>query len=173
VRAVPSVEESSRDAGNLPLRELLKHPGQILTKAVTSRELRRFIQFSLVGLSGVGVNLGTFWLLWEVIGIDDRVALASGYAAATLSNFILNDLWTFRDRRLPGLVPFFGRAPKFALVSAVAIGIYFAIYMPLTRYLGVYELLADAAAIAVGLVWNFTANVLWTWKKRSPTGSIQ
>ena len=170
---MPSLEESSRDAGNLPLRELLKHPGQILTKAITSRELRRFIQFGLVGLSGVGVNLGTFWLLWDVVGIDDRVSMVFGFAAATLSNFILNDLWTFRDRRLGGLVPFLGRAPKFALVSAVAIGIYFAIYMPLTRYLGVYELLADAAAIAVGLVWNFTANVLWTWKKRSPTDSLK
>lgn len=173
MRAVPSFKESSRDAGNLPLRELLKHPGHILTKATTSRELRRFIQFGLVGLSGMGVNLGTFWLLWHVAGIDDRVSLVFAYAAATLSNFILNDFWTFRDRRLGGLVPFLGRAPKFALVSAVAIGIYYAIYLPLTRYLEVYELLALAAAIGVGLAWNFTANVLWTWKNRSPTDSVK
>jgi dolichol-phosphate mannosyltransferase len=90
-----------------------------------------------------------------------------------MSNFILNDLWTFRDRRAGGLASLLSRAPKFALVSAVAIGLYYAIYIPLTRYLEIYELLALAAAIGVGLVWNFTANALWTWKKRSPADSLE
>ncbi len=173
MRSVPSLEESSRDAGNLPLRELLKHPGQILTKAVTSRELRRFIQFGLVGLSGVGVNLGTFWLFTRVGNVKDLVALVFGYTAATLSNFILNDIWTFRDKRVTGAKATSMRAVKFGLVSGIAIGLYYAVYTPLTRLAGVYDLLALAAAIAVGLAWNFTANVLWTWKKRSPTDSLK
>jgi putative flippase GtrA len=52
-------------------------------------------------------------------------------------------------------------------VSGVAIGIYYAIYTPLTRYLDVYDLLALGTAIIVGMLWNFSVNFLWTWRKRS------
>ena len=173
VRVVPCVKESGRDAGNLRPGDVMKHRRRFLALTIRNRELGRFIQFCLVGLSGAAVNMGTFLLLWRVAHVDDRVSLVCAYTAATLSNFILNDFWTFRDRRAGGLASLLSRAPKFALVSAVAIGLYYAIYIPLTRYLEMYELLALAAAIGVGLAWNFTANVLWTWKKRSPGDSLK
>lgn len=147
------------------LKELVSHPRLAIVSALRNRELRRFIRFGLVGLSGVGVNMGTFWLFTRIGHVKDLVALIIAYIAATLSNFILNDIWTFRDKRVTGVRATSMRAVKFALVSGVAVGLYYAVYTPLTRVAGVYDLLALAIAIGVGLVWNFTANVLWTWKK--------
>jgi dolichol-phosphate mannosyltransferase len=152
-------------ADRLNPRDILRHPGPAIVQALRSRELRRFIQFGLVGLSGVGVNMGTFWLFTRMAHVKDLVALIFAYTAATLSNFILNDIWTFRDKRVAGARATSARAVKFGLVSGVAIGLYYAVYTPLTRLVGVYDLLALASAIGVGLAWNFSANVLWTWRK--------
>jgi dolichol-phosphate mannosyltransferase len=138
--------------------------------ATSPTGLGRFIRFALVGLSGTGVNMGTFWLLTRIAGAPDLAAIVAGYVAATLSNFVLNDLWTFKDRRTEGAEATMTRLARFCVVSGVAIGIYYAIYIPLTRYLEVYDLLALGTAIVVGMAWNFSVNFLWTWRKRSREG---
>ena len=58
----------------------------------------RFVKFALVGLSGVFVNLGTLALL---VAIDVHQSLASALAiqVSILSNFVVHEWWTFRDRR--------------------------------------------------------------------------
>jgi dolichol-phosphate mannosyltransferase len=143
------------EKSNLSLRERLNYLEHLFILLLRQRELRRFIQFCFVGLSGVGVNFGTFWLLTRGAGLWDLAAVILSWATATLSNFILNDIWTFRDRS----------AVKFFLVSLGAMGIYYAVYTPLTRFLGMYDLVAYAIAIGIGLVWNFSMSVLWTWRK--------
>jgi dolichol-phosphate mannosyltransferase len=143
---------------------LLAHLLALVTKPTG---LGRFVRFGLVGLSGTAVNMGTFWLLTRIAHCPDLVAIVFGYVAATLSNFVLNDLWTFKDRRTKGAEATMTRLARFCVVSGVAIGIYYAIYTPLTRYLDVYDLLALGTAIVVGMLWNFSVNFLWTWRKRS------
>jgi putative flippase GtrA len=56
---------------------------------------------------------------------------------------------------------------KFNLISGGAVLIYYAIFIPLTRNLNVYDLIAYPIAIFVGLIWNFSLNFLWTWRVRS------
>ncbi|MBL7119355.1 MAG: GtrA family protein [Dehalococcoidia bacterium] len=165
VREVPYVEDRMGDEGHFSLGDELKRLAHIFILATTERELRRLIQFALVGLSGVGVNFGAFWLLTRAAGLPDLVALLLGWATATLSNFILNDIWTFRDRRVGNIKATLVRALKFNLISVGAVGLYYASYTPLTRFLEVYDLVAYAIAIGIGLVWNFSMNVLWTWRK--------
>jgi dolichol-phosphate mannosyltransferase len=139
---------------------------RFLALVIRPTGLGRFVRFGLVGLSGTGVNMGTFWLLTRIAHCPDLVAIVFGYIAATLSNFVLNDLWTFKDRRTKGAEATMTRLARFCVVSIVAIGIYYAIYTPLTRYLDVYDLLALGTAIIVGMLWNFSVNFLWTWRKR-------
>lgn len=168
VREIPYVQERTRNIDNDRLKERLNSLGQIFRLATRERELWRFIQFGLVGLSGVGVNMGTFWFFTRIADLKDLVALVFAYIAATLSNFILNDIWTFRDRRVGKAKATAIRGLKFGLVSGGAIAIYYAVYTPLTRYLDLYDLAALAIAIGIGLIWNFSINVLWTWKKEGP-----
>lgn len=168
MKEVPHIEERMGEKGNLSLRERLNYLEHVFILALRQRELRRFVQFGLVGLSGVGVNFGTFWLLTRIAGLSepyDLVALILSMEAATLSNFVLNDIWTFRDRRITSIKATLVRALKFNLVSIGAITLYYVVYTPLTRLLEVYDLVALALAIGIGLVWNFSINVLWTWRK--------
>lgn len=61
----------------------------------------RFAKFAAVGASGVAVNLGTLAVLRH-IGVHTNVASALAIEVSILSNFLINHLWTFRDRRLYG-----------------------------------------------------------------------
>ena len=59
--------------------------------------LTHFIKFGAVGGSGVIVNLGALALL-RSLGLGDNLASAIAIEISILSNFVLNERWTFRDR---------------------------------------------------------------------------
>ena len=60
------------------------------------RRCARPIRFGLVGLSGAAVNTGILWGLVWGLGLPVLLASALATEAAILSNFLLNDRWTFR-----------------------------------------------------------------------------
>ena len=163
-------KERERGKSNLTIREQLNFLKHLSRLAWFDGDVKRFLKFCVVGTTGFGVNIGIFWLLTRIAGLRepyDLVALIIALEISILSNFALNDLWTFRDKRTGGLKALVVRAAKFNMVSAGAVAIYYAIYTPLTRLLGIYDLLALFFAILVGLVWNFMMNFLWTWRTKS------
>src|SRR5712691_3327949 len=62
-----------------------------------------FIKFNIVGLTGVFVNEGLLIAL-QAMGVYVLTASAVAIEFSILSNFVLNDFWTFRDRRSGHLV---------------------------------------------------------------------
>lgn len=173
IREIPYIEKGVKHKGALSLWEQLDYLKNVFLLATKERELRRFAQFCLVGLSGVGVNTGVFWFFTRIVGLSepyDLAALILGIVASIISNFVLNDIWTFRDRKTGSIKATLLRAFKFNLISIGAIIIYYAIYTPLTRFSEIYDLAALLIAIGIGLIWNFSLNVLWTWRK-SETGN--
>ncbi len=85
----------------------------------------RFIKFGLVGASGVGVNLAVLWLGLQV-GLRSTAASALAIELSILSNFIVNELWTFAELR-PGSRG--GRMVRFQLVSLVGAAAQFAVFV--------------------------------------------
>lgn len=163
-------KERERGKSNLTIREQLNFLKHLSRLAWFDGDVKRFLKFCVVGTTGFGVNIGVFWLLTRIAGLHepyDLVALIIALEISILSNFALNDLWTFRDKRTGGLKALAVRAVKFNMVSSGAVAIYYAVYTPLTRLLEVYDLLALLFAVFVGLVWNFMMNFLWTWKTES------
>jgi putative flippase GtrA len=59
---------------------------------------RRFAKFAAVGATGVVVNLGTLALLRSA-AVHTNLASAIAIELSILSNFLINHLWTFGDRR--------------------------------------------------------------------------
>ena len=160
-------KERERGKSNLTIREQLNFLKHLSRLAWFAGDVKRFLKFCVVGTTGFSVNLGFFWLLTRIAHLYDLVALIIALEISILSNFALNDLWTFRDKRTGGLKALVVRAVKFNMVSSGAVAIYYAVYTPLTRLLEVYDLLALLFAVFVGLVWNFMMNFLWTWKTES------
>ena len=61
----------------------------------------RFLRFAAVGASGVVVNLGALALL-TTAGLTPTLASALAIQVSILTNFFLNDFWTFRDHEDQG-----------------------------------------------------------------------
>lgn len=127
-------------------------------------ELARFIKFCLVGISGVGVNMGLLWLLTEQAGLFYLASAAISIETSIISNFILNNYFTFADRRQPGVKSLLNRLLKFNMVSLAGLAINLAILWSLTEVAGVFYLLANLFGIAAATLWNFLVNNWWTWK---------
>ena len=62
---------------------------------------RRFAKFGAVGATGVIVNLGTLAVLRK-FAVHTNLASAIAIELSILSNFLINHLWTFGDRRSEG-----------------------------------------------------------------------
>lgn len=155
------------------------------------RTARRFVKFGIVGASGVPVTLLVNLLLHRLVSLPLPISTALAVEAAIFTNFLGNHLWTFSgtDRRvrvLPWiedlavvgrfatllLRPTVRRFVKFNAVSLVGLvmttlvttfiaGHYEA---ELHAIAGIYGfLLANLVGIGIAMVWNFLANVVWTW----------
>jgi dolichol-phosphate mannosyltransferase len=162
---VPYVFEE-RSAGQSKLRpqqqiDYLKHLFSLMAR---TGELAMFLKFVAVGLSGVVVNEGAYWLLTRYGGLAayDYWAVVIGIEVSIITNFILNDSFTFAGRRRGK--SFIGRLLKFNLICVVGAGIQWGLFMLFTRVFGVYDLLSNFIGIVVAFLWNYLVNRNWTWK---------
>ncbi len=123
---------------------------------------RTFIRFAIVGTSGVVVNLTVFTVLVHS-GINKFIASPVATEVSILSNFLLNNFWTFRERISKDIIPLKGL--KFNVVSLIALGFSFFTFILLSF------LFPDAAPQvhqAIGIIpatlINYFLNSYWTFK---------
>jgi dolichol-phosphate mannosyltransferase len=115
-----------------------------------------------VGLSGIIVNQGLLWLLTEFAGLRYYFSAIFSIEASIITNFIINDFFTFADRRQGR--SFLGRLLKFNLICLSGAGIQYGLLVLFTDVFGVYYLLSSLIGIVVAFIWNYFVNSLWTWK---------
>lgn len=124
----------------------------------------RGVRFGLVGLSGVLVNSMTLWLLAVVLGLPTMLAGLLATEAAVLSNFMLNDRWTFRSA---GYNHSLGkRLLRYHGVAAGGMAISLGVLVALTAHTPLPLLLANLVAIGAATLWNYTVSARWTWAGR-------
>lgn len=152
-----------RGKSKLNISQQLIYVKHLINLMRRTGELRRFLKFCLVGLSGVLVNMGLLWFLTELVGLYYLVSAAISIETAIISNFILNDIFTFRDRHQGGGL-FCRRLLRFNLVSLAGLGINMGILWILTDILGVFYLVSNLLGIAAATLWNYSVNTWWTWK---------
>lgn len=129
-------------------------------------ETKRFLKFCLVGLSGVGVNLGLLWSLTELLGLFYLLSAVVSVEVSILSNFILNEFWTFSDIvNDRSAKPLLSRTIKFNAVSIAGMAINIAILGILTEFAGFYYIISELFAIGGATLWNYFANVAFTWRR--------
>lgn len=124
---------------------------------------RTLAKFSLTGLSGVGVNLGSFHLLLE-LGIHKYLASPAAIEISVLSNFFLNTYWTFADRALSGRQRI--RGVRFHLAALLALGVSYSTFLVLSGlWPHVAPVWLQGCAIAPGTLVNYILNFYWTFRE--------
>ena len=135
--------------------------GMLLAEKTIGRYIPvRFFAFTLVGGAGVLVHMAVLAALRAgAVGFSNAQAVAT--VIAMIFNFWLNNLLTYRDRRLRGTKWFTGLLSFMAAcgLGAVAnVGIASYLFASHTQWV-----VAALAGIAVGAVWNYAITQLYTW----------
>jgi dolichol-phosphate mannosyltransferase len=131
--------------------------GRILTLSY----FRSFIKFNIVGLTGVFVNEGLLIGL-QSIGFYVLTASAIAIEVSILTNFLLNDLWTFRDRRSGH---FAVRLAKFNLLMLLGLVVNILIVYAGTTYFGIAAALANLGGIAAAFLLRYELSVKYAWMR--------
>lgn len=123
----------------------------------------RFLSFAAIGGIGVVVHFAILTTLFELMKVE--FAWSQGVAAivAMVSNYALNNVITYRDRRKKGWRWVSGLV-SFMLVCSLGafanVGIANYMYAGETNWA-----LAALLGIIVGAVWNYAVTSIYTWKK--------
>ncbi len=162
---VPFVfEERSAGRSKLRPRQQLAYLQHLFSLMARTGEARRILKFLGVGISGIAVNQGILWLLTDIAGLKYYFSGIFSIEASIVTNFLLNDFFTFADRRSGRGRSFLGRLLKFNLICLSGAGIQYGLLLLFTDVFGLYYLLSSLIGIAVAFIWNYFVNSLWTWK---------
>jgi dolichol-phosphate mannosyltransferase len=136
------------------------------------RVLRRYVQFCLVGGSGLAVDMAILWLLADTAMLGWNLNLSKVVAAevAIVNNFAWNDLWTFRGLGVERSLWWSRllRFAKFNLICLAGIALSVALLNAQVRWLGMNVYLANFISIVTVSVWNFLMNLKFGWKEAAP-----
>ena len=113
------------------------------------RAVGQFWKYCLVGVTGFIVNLTVFWLMINMFDAHYLVAGTVSFGIAVTNNFLLNRHWTFESSERD----LFSQAGRILIRD------------PEDPTLNPY--VAQAFAICMVTILNFTGNKLWSF--RQPT----
>jgi putative flippase GtrA len=127
------------------------------------RARRTWVQlgkFCVVGAIGYVVNLAVYASLLHA-GAHYLLAATCSFLVAVTSNYTLNRLWTFHDRRA-GVA---AQGLRFFAVSLASLGANLLV-LHLLVTLGAGKLVGQAIAIVLVTPLNFVGNKLWSFRLR-------
>ncbi len=123
----------------------------------------RFVMFVAVGMIGAAGHLLVLGLMTETLHYSFVVGQSLATAIAMTINFMLNNVLTYRDRKLHGwafvrgLASFYVACGLGALINVVVAGFLFDS--------GIVWWMSGLLGALIGSVWNFTITSSFTWKR--------
>jgi dolichol-phosphate mannosyltransferase len=155
--------ERQHGESKLDTRVALDFAALILAKLTNDTVSFRFLLFCLVGLTGIAIHMA---VLQFAVGLGTRFGWAQTIAtfAAITWNFVLNNMFTYRDQRLAGW-QFVTGLIGFQVICAVGaisnVGIASVIY----RYDPDWWIAGLGGAL-MGAVWNYVVSAAFVWRQR-------
>jgi dolichol-phosphate mannosyltransferase len=137
----------------------------LLTAKLTNDAVSaRFLLFCLVGLTGLAVHLLTLSVATQLAALAFGIAQTLATVTAITWNFVLNNMFTYRDQRLTGW-RFVTGLIRFLVICAIGavsnVGIATWVYDYDSKWW-----LAGLAGALIGTVWNFVVSAAFVWRQR-------
>lgn len=106
--------------------------------------------------------MGALYLFVNFLNLPILLSTSLSFILAVINNFILNKIWTFKDKSRNYRKQFI----KFFIISLIGLALTL-VSMYLLVYLAkIWYILAKLITSAIVLTWNFLANKLWTFKEK-------
>ncbi|WP_455218427.1 glycosyltransferase [Kaarinaea lacus] len=123
-----------------------------------------FIQFGLVGSTGVVIDLAIYLAVQAIFLVDHKSARAISFVGAASWNWALNRLITFTHReKMAKLVQW----PAFLMTSSMGFAVNWGSYVTLTSYVPFFEahkIMALLIGVAMGMGLNFMMARLFVFR---------
>ena len=159
-----SFHERRHGESKLDSKVALDFAALLTAKLTNDAVSARFLLFCLVGTSGLVVHLLVLLLATQLAAIAFGAAQALATVCAITWNFVLNNMFTYRDQRLAGW-RFLTGLLRFQVICAIGavsnVGIATWIYDYDNRWW-----LAGLAGALIGTVWNFVVSAAFVWRQR-------
>jgi dolichol-phosphate mannosyltransferase len=123
----------------------------------------RFALFAFIGMIGLGVHLVILRSVLGLHGFTFTTAQAIATVVAMTSNFLLNNVFTYHDRRLSGLRMIRGLFIFYLICAIGAVG-----NVGIATYVFSADQvwwLAGIAGAMVSSVWNYAVSSVFTWRR--------
>ncbi len=126
-----------------------------------------FVRYCLVAILGLIIDIGLLALLVELSGINPEtspllyVFVSISFIAAVINNYFFNVRWVFN---VPG-GKHLARFSRFFFVSVIGLilsNIFMFLFVSLA---GIWYLLAKVITTAIVILWNYSVNAMWVFKK--------
>jgi dolichol-phosphate mannosyltransferase len=126
----------------------------------------RFLRFAAVGLSGLVVDMGALYLLFDVLGMGLTRSAILAAELAIINNFVWNDRWTFADlsQKQRSKRMTIKRFLKFNVICVMGLILKVLLLNFFFNGLHLSPYVANFLAIAVVTFWNFWINLKLSWR---------
>ena len=159
-----SFHERRHGESKLDSKVALDFAALLTAKLTNDAVSARFLLFCLVGTSGLVVHLLRAVARHAARGHRVRCRPDARHRCAITWNFVLNNMFTYRDQRLAGW-RFLTGLLRFQVICAIGavsnVGIATWIYDYDSRWW-----LAGLAGALIGTVWNFVVSAAFVWRQR-------
>ncbi|ESQ84480.1 hypothetical protein AEAC466_09000 [Asticcacaulis sp. AC466] len=164
----------------LDLRVVLDLGALLIEKATGGVMNARFVLFAGVGVTGVFVYAAVLIICHKLLygatqqpmyrfqyRYDDIVSYSLAIWLSMTWNFFVNNLITFRDKRLKGVALITGLIGFYFACSIGAV-ISLALSLFMKDHLHIHYLVAGITAALLSSVWNYWASTLLSWRNKKP-----
>jgi len=133
---------------------------ELVKQIIYYSDIIRIIKFSIVGIMGTFVNLFILYLL-RSLGTPHIIASAVAIEVSIISNFLLNNYWTFSDRSRG----FLEKIIKYHIVSSTSSLIQYFVSNLIFYFIYPDSIASQLAGIGFGYLVNLFGSFKIVWKE--------
>lgn len=124
----------------------------------------RILKFAFVGAFGAMLNTSFLFILTECFKFYYIFSSVLSIEISIVVQFILNNVWTFRDKNISGYKDFIIGLIKSNTWRILGMIINISVLYFLTEYLNIYYLFSNFAGIICAFIVNYTLESRLTWR---------
>lgn len=134
-----------------------------LNKLIKKDLFFKLSKYSIVGLIGTIIDIVLLAFLVESLRFSLSWAVTISFIIAASHNFILNKIWTFKDKSKKYRRQYL----KFITVSIFGFLITISLMYVLVRFLTIWYITSKIITSIVVMTFNFLGNKLWTFRREN------
>lgn len=147
--------------GTSTIIDYMRH---MISLSCRTGEINKLMKYTIVGISGIVINTFVLFFCTDVLKIFYMISSAVAYEISILTNFIINDRWTFKA--VDNKSSFLTRALYFNYTMIIGAILGMLLLYVFTSMLSINYLVSNIMSIAIVFMWRYYASVTSVWKHK-------